>query len=1764
MRQCTPPENPYLISQMQTIIAESQATVTIHSDFAAKINFACHQNSYAVLRQLRIENCSKTDSIEDLTVSLTANPPFLLPKTWRIDKLPREKSIDLTDRDVQMDGQFLLNNADTMRGEIRVEVFQGETVIASEMRTIELLANNEWGGAGYMPELLAAFVTPNDPAIDGVLRSASQMLQKARKPDSIEGYQSKSRERVWEIVSAIYSAIANLHLTYSEPPASFEKDGQKVRLSGRVLSTRVGTCLDLAVLFASAFEQAGLNAVIVMPKGHALVGVWLQPEELSSVVIDEAETLRKRVQLKELLLIETTCATSQTPVPFSQALKLGEDAVLPEKDSDFCAAVDIKRARMHRITPLAFKSAEAATETLEGPKSADVSLELAPSLPDFEIEEEPELPDSPHGRLERWQQRLLDLTLRNPLLSHKSATTSLKLICPAPGLLEDKLAQGLKISIQAVPQPTAQAQDEVIHRRRTGEVISDEYAREALDKKQVLVDLSESDLTKRAVEIYRKTQTALQEGGSNTLFLALGFLLWKRDDKDDKKFRAPLILLPVSLERASVRSGIKMMSHDDEPRFNTTLLEMLRQDFGVTIKNLDGQLPQDESGIDVELIWNMVRKAVKDVPGFEVVPEVVLGHFSFAKYLMWKDLVDRTDALRENSIVKHLLDTPRDAYKSDVKFVDARSLDREFAPADLLVPLATDASQMAAIATADRGKDFVIIGPPGTGKSQTIANLIAHLLGKQKSVLFVSEKTAALEVVYRRLADMGLERFCLQLHSNKAKKVDVLKQLGEAWETAWQKTSATWKDEAEKLAALRDSLNTVVERLHKRHDNGLTAHYAMGTKIRDGAIANRVTFRWSNSSAHTQEHLSKMRDAVDKLAIQANAVGDISNAPFALISCGDWSPQWESQIVEKASALATSCLKAQSAFDKLCEALGFVPSDRSLSKLEALGELCGLLTDSYKTQAGFALDSNAQDRIDALEEAVTRLKKYATSQSMLSCAYDPFCWRTLDGAELSRQWNESEQYWFVKKFFARRRIVKAMQAGGATGKPNPENDFAVLRELREQGEAIDRLDQHLSVLRTWRGHSSDPSTVESLRSLGVNIRSAVNKLSDHPNEIISIKEKVRAVLQDGNEFLAPDGVIGRTSKAFTDALEAFQQTTASFESLAGGQVRETFAQSHNTFSDVRQAVEVVAAAHTELRDWCAWRKRRTEAIDCDLLSFVQAIEEGRIPVDEIRQTFEAAYCAWWSGAVIGEDPVLRMFSTAEHTVNIERFRELDGKFQKTTAEYITAILCKTLPDKDDVKKSSEWGVLRHEIQKKSRHKPIRQLVQEIPEVLRALAPCFMMSPLSVAQYLSAGEVLFDVVIFDEASQITVWDAVGSIARGKQTIIAGDPKQMPPSNFFGRGDDGQADDVSVEADLESILDELLGASIPQQTLNLHYRSRKESLIAFSNHKYYGNSLITFPAPLSPDLGVSLKRPSGFYARGGARHNEGEARAIVEEVVRRLRHTDEAIRSQSIGVVTFNSEQQMLIENLLDEARAKYSDIETAFSADHVLEPVFVKNLETVQGDERDVILFSITYGPDQSGHVTMNFGPLNRSGGERRLNVAMTRARAEMVVFSTLKPEQIDLSRTNARAVIDLKHFLEYAERGPSVLGSLISAPRGDFESPFEIAVARALKEKGWEVHPQVGISAYRIDLGIVHPDKPGTYLAGVECDGAMYHSSLYARERDKIRQAVLEKLGWKLFRVWSTDWWTNAPKAADILHVALTKQLQQARQRAELDVRTEP
>lgn len=646
----------------------------------------------------------------------------------------------------------------------------------------------------------------------------------------------------------------------------------------------------------------------------------------------------------------------------------------------------------------------------------------------------------------------------------------------------------------------------------------------------------------------------------------------------------------------------------------------------------------------------------------------------------------------------------------------------------------------------------------------------------------------------------------------------------------------------------------------------------------------------------------------------------------------------------------------------------------------------------------------------------------------------------------------------------------------------------------------------------------------------------------------ALRRRLSRLVSEQRAALTPGGTTGKMMLAFREAHRQFGAALEATEALAktAGELAGASAD-YGLVQHVRAVLAQWVSAWRDLRIWCAWRSARDRAVAHGLQGVVASIEDGAIALEDAERYFIYSYETWWLKRAIDRDPVLRGFASADHERKIREFREADARFEELTKRYIHAMLAGRVPQAQQGNRPDpELGLILHELAKQRAHIPVRKLVQGLPSLLPRLKPCLLMSPLSVAQYLSTSHAPFDLVVFDEASQIPVWDAVGAIARGRQLVMVGDPKQLPPTSFFSKGDDD--DDASMEQaparDLESILDECIGVGMPKLGLDWHYRSRHESLITFSNHRYYDGRLITFPSPVTEDVAVSLRRVGGVYDRGGSRTNRTEADAIVAEI---KSHVSDPSRSAlTLGVLTFNQPQQRLIETLLEEAYRADPDFERSVQA--LVEPLFVKNLENVQGDERDVILFAITYGADAAGKVTMNFGPLNLEGGERRLNVAVTRARAANMLFTSILPEQIDASRVRATGVRDLKHYLEFALRGPRAILEQ-SLPTGlEPDSPFEREVIRALRGRGYDVHPQVGCSGYRIDIGIVDPNAKGRYLLGVECDGATYHSFAVARDRDRLRQQVLESLGWTIHRIWSTDWWRDREREIERL-LAVTSSL---------------
>lgn len=1739
----------------------TQATVVIEMVADSTVSYASYQNNVPLLRSLIITN--QTDTVLlNLEVSVCCEPEFVETLRIKFERLDPNDARHIDAVDLKFRHQYLAELSEAERGRVIVTVTSGGAELARSDCPIDVLAYDQWAGVRALPELLAAFSLPNNPAVDRIIFQASELLAKAGDGRSMNGYQSKNREDVWTQISALYNAIAASGLHYSEPPASFTNDGQKIRTPDRVFSGGIATCMDLAMLIASSLEQAGLNPVVLIKKGHAWAGCWLINTTLPTATFDDGQAVRKRIASGELIAFETTVLTHKPRPSLLVACELGLEHLKDEKD--FLFAIDVKRARIEQIRPLPSRIGTAVPEEKLADQDEVRGIEPPPTMPLLDGEailiDENVRPETPEGRLARWKSKLLDLTLRNRLINFKQTKIMLPLRVPDPAHLEDALADGQEWKFRPLPHIMQGEDPRVasVAARRTGKDPLETAARQALEQKELLAAVDSTVLDSRLYEIYSAARLGLEEGGANTLYLALGFLRWAEDERAEQIHLAPILLVPITLTRQSVRTGYAIKRHDDETIVNPTLVQLLREQFHVTLPGLD-PLPTDGNGVDVKKIWQVFRLAVKEIPRWEVTEDVYLGIFSFTKYLMWKDLQDRTAQLKQNRVVEHLIERPREPIGGSEDLSPREDLDERHAPDSLLAPLLADSSQLNAISRAGAGHDFALEGPPGTGKSQTITNLIAHFLGHGKTVLFVSEKMAALDVVQRRLKAIGLGPFCLELHSAKARKTEVLNQLRDVMDVARGMAEGTWKREAERLGKLRADLNDFVRALHKRHRNGLTVREATDTIIRYRGW-NPAPMPWVNHDTHDEDTLGRLRETIRTIQSIASQLNRIKDHPLALVQHTEWTNAWEERLLKEAAALEAASLRLQETTVVIAPLLDLKLDAPSSSLLEAIEGLIGVLLQAPQVPQGFAVrlgDADTRTRMQIIRKHGEQRHAYWLQ---LAGTFKPEV-STADGLQLTDDWDSASTTWWPKRWFAQRAVTGCL-ATYTTDHLRPTVEempilLEILRKLNEEDRALEESETDCIQLlgAEYKGSDTDWAAVKRYEQWGKSFEEAVDRMNKVSGKSASaaMTNSLRELVSKQRDLLLPVGSISNQLTAFRDAWHALRHQIEAIAELSGaGKTLSGEPTGSGLPTRVRAIVGGWVISRRSLRLWCRWRQLRQLAMEESLESIVRALEEDWTSVQDLDAYAEYSYQTWWLKALVDREPVLRNFASADHNRKILEFQQTDERFQKLTERYVIAVLGGKVPrHQPGQKPDQEMALVLRELAKQRAHLPVRQLVHRIPNLLPKLKPCLLMSPLSVAQYLDAAHSNFDVVVFDEASQIPVWDAVGAIARGKQLIVVGDPKQLPPTNFFNRAQDaedtalGNEEDAPVQ-DLESILDECLGAGLPTLRLEWHYRSRHESLITFSNHRYYDSRLITFPSPVTNDLAVKLSFVDGIYDRGATRTNRAEADAIVKEIVTHF--SDGSQCKLTMGVVTFNQPQQRLIEMLLDEELRKHPEVEQRIAA-HGLEQLFIKNLENVQGDERDLILFSTTYGKDAAGKMAMNFGPINQEGGQRRLNVAITRARSGITIFSSIRPGDIDLSKTRSAGVSDLKNYLEFAVKGPRAIIEQALPTGLEPESPLEIEIIRALRGKGWTVHPQVGCSGYRIDMAVVHPTEPGRYLLGIECDGASYHSLSTARDRDRLRQLVLEGLGWTLHRVWSTDWWNDPEREMEKLESRINKRL---------------
>ena len=1372
------------------------------------------------------------------------------------------------------------------------------------------------------------------------------------------------------------------------------------------------------------------------------------------------------------------------------------------------------------------------------------------------------MPLSVEQLLERSRKELLDLSTRNRLLSIPVGSKSARVVA-----VYDELSAGVfrllvteKKALSFLPGRQSKATDPLTAPGDVGAGADDEeiglpqpdeeknastgLAKRHLDAR-LQTALSPEGLQTRLLTLFRDAQTMIEEQGVNILYLVLGHLKWFEAEQADTPRYAPLILVPVEIQRKSASDKFYIRWLEEDVQENLSLRAMLKADFDI-------DLPEflDEENFDLVRYLKAVAKAVTGAKRWEVLPDAMtLGFFSFAKFLMYRDL-EPENWPEGKGPIQHPFIT---GLLQD-GFPQSESLCCEQTHLDELIPAArldhvvdADSSQSLAIEAVRQGHSLVIQGPPGTGKSQSIANVIATAVLDGKRVLFVAEKLAALEVVKRRLTKEGLGDLCLELHSNKSNKRAVVEEIGRTWKLGRPK-----KDDLEgiipKLERRRAILNSHAQFLHQRHAPAeLTPFTVIGqlTLLGDqGREAADLTF--SGAENWTPDEWQERRQLIGELAARIGQIGVPSQHPWRGAGC-------EVLLNIDLDPLATRIRSVLSSVKLLRDAAATLSAALAQLPPESFGVTEQQLLIGHYVAAAPPLDKQALGNsvwdagLDGLNDLVAEGKKFEQTFTELAGRVVESAW----GQDLSDARTHIAAHgrsWFRIFNSVYRRALAQLRGLSIGALPKDHDERVALADQIIVGQRALRAIHATDTLAQtafggyWRREQSDWAQLGAIlgwvgqhrtAGLGESFRRVFSGVQDPP--------RVARMCED---------LSGRLAAARAQTALVFQQLSLNCVVAFGAPGMESVA-----LDALTERCSLWLSQMEELSRWNHYfvRARHAKELGCGAL--VERCETGTVPAGVALHCFDRVYFSQLLREFMRQNPALAQFDGVLHEQHVTEFRELDKQRLALSRHRVLGAHFDRMPPAAGV---GPAGIMRGEMERKRGHRTVRRLLKDAGSVVQTIKPVFMMSPLSVAQFLEPGAVEFDLLVMDEASQIQPVDALGTIARCRQIVVVGDSRQLPPTRFFARmtsdvsepEDEDASASVAEAKDIESILGLCCARGLSQTMLRWHYRSRHHSLIAVSNHEFYENRLFIVPSPHSAASGLGLgfnHVPEGVFDSGASGTNRVEAKAVCRAVIEHARQSP----GLSLGVAAFSVRQQQAILDELELLRRENPDTESFFSG-HADEPFFIKNLENVQGDERDVIFISVGYGKDAHGYLAMRFGPLSMEGGERRLNVLISRAKKRCEVFSSIVADDIDLERASGRGVAAFKTFLNYAQTGQLAVATHSGR---EVESPFEEAVCRAVESLGHEVHPQVGVAGFYIDLAVRNPAQPGHYLLGVECDGAPYHSSRSARDRDRLRQAVLEDHGWVIHRIWSTDWFQRPAEQLRKVQQAIERALEKAREK---------
>lgn len=1674
---------------------ENKNELSLFKGFGISTERICYSKHKARIPLVcSLEFSNETESPVGGTLCFFSEPEdFIKPDRIEVPKFKGEKIIKYA---------FTLNPACLSKITENVEAnivvsFENEDRQETLRKEVEILPYNYWSGS---PIEMPVFVTPNVQEIEKLTFTVGQKMEKRGQNSILNGYEQNDPKRIELFCAAVYDTLRDLKLTYSLPPERFEEIGQPIRMVDSIISSHTATCIDSTLLFASVLEALHLHPFIILIPGHTFVGCWLNetlPDEPISG--DGAMIVNKLLSSKrQVCVIETTAIALGKD--FQEACKKAENTAEAYKDS--MIIVDIASCRYLKIRPISMdRYAENGSVNLVDDKENMSKLDLDSN--DYTAEEEINLEFKKEtDKVVYWSKKLLDLSTRNVLINLNPNRKKLITILNTDlGKLEDKLSQFTELSFKQSPFPQ-QIQDFMVtplKEEGIKQIIDESFA-----KNTILANMDEKELLSRLKGIMNQAHSDLIETGANTLFLGIGILNWY--EGPISRF-APLILMPVELKRLSAKN-YKLKRRDEDCILNYSIIEKIKQDYQVNVPYDNQNLPLDEAGVDIDKVFRTISKCIEKLTNWSVLPYSVLGIFSFSQFIIYNDLLSRKKEFESHPIVNSLIKNELQFEYVPIPEVSDDDLRK------MVLPVSCDESQLRAVKAANEGCSFVLQGPPGTGKSQTITSIIADSLTHGKTVLFVAEKRAALEVVERNLNKIGLKDFVLELHSTKATKEHIIGQFDDAILNKIKTKRTQYSSLTEDLINRRKKLNAVISEINTERINGLSLYDLICQEI-DKEKKSSCKLNVDPDFDFSISEMDK-NNAIEALMRYSKLV-----APFAPLSENPnfalYKELGKTESLSKTKEEIETFIQISKQRNQVIGEL--VNSYSFLVNIANQPEILANLNELIKIAQGFDLPSFAvQGNIKILAPKLMRIKetqaKIEGAKQGVSVKFDPGIFEVKVLEELVKLSRSLLQAGFFQRGGIQKQLVNTLQS------------FTSQKIEKTQAPAI--VDTLTPVLMAMQELEKAKEGVP-FEILEISDDVFITKLISYDNcltQILSLSDDISLAMAS---MLVKNTQIG-------DLLDEIISCTTKLKEYTNPLFKKTFSQLENIIT----RIDSIKDLDYQRLSLCVEEReaiiRQTHATE-----FVRAIENNELDALSITDDFELSYSRALCQKIIRESEQLKLYDSSINQFSIDEYRKREDEYAQTSKTQMLNCLLNNKPDSDI--SFGQMAHIKRAIANKGRGVSIREFFTKIPDFYSRFFPCFLMSPLSVAQYLDPSLSAFDVVIFDEASQLTTSKAIGAISRGKQVIVVGDTKQMPPTSFFQKKETNEdlMTNYDFEVDLESILNDVIAINMPEILLSWHYRSKHESLIQFSNENYYQNRLKTYPSTDAYTSHVKFVKVEGFYYPKSQEPNPEEVKAIISEVKRRLE--DAKLSKKSIGIITFNERQQNAISERLDSFFEAYPDLAKIShwfdtSDDFADTRLFVKNIENVQGDERDVVLFSTCFGPteDNPSKIELRFGPIQQAGGERRLNVAFSRAKEEMVIFSIMNPNDLSKRDLKSKGLRDLSAFLQYAASHST---NNIDDEEDEVDQ-IKKKIGTFLEQNGHKISYDIGDSSFKVDIGLFSPDGI-TFEVGVVLDGPVSYSAKTSRDREVLRQDFLKIRGWKVVKTSVIDWYLEPARAQDKL-----------------------